>query len=254
MLASDRRKRIVGYIQEFGEVRVDDLKEKFAVSEVTLRRDLDILESEYVIRRVRGGAVLNDNPPLEQLFQEKMALFVAEKRSIAKTAANMVSDGQVVMLSPGSTTTHIARELLEKKSLTVITSAINIAAELSGRENITLVTIGGIVRSGSYAAVGHMADEAIAQMNADYAFVSVDGVDAAAGFTTPNLLESRLNITMLKSALHPVIVSDHSKFGRVALSPVAKLSEVAAFITDAGAPSSYVRTLQSLGCPVQIAR
>ncbi|GMA62705.1 DeoR/GlpR family DNA-binding transcription regulator [Alicyclobacillus fastidiosus] len=253
MLASERRRKIVSYIQERGEVRIEELKTRFGVSEVTLRRDLDILESEYVIRRVRGGAVSNQDRPLELLFKEKMELYIDEKKQIAKAAAGLVEDGQVVMLSPGTTTTLVARELVERRSITVITSAINIAAELAGRENITLVTIGGIVRSGSYAAVGHLADEAIAQMNADYAFVSVDGVEVSAGFTTPNLLESRTNITMLKSAIHSVIVTDHSKLGRVAMSPVAKLNEVSWLITDKQAPSDYVDLLKRRGCRVMLA-
>ncbi|WAH36166.1 DeoR/GlpR family DNA-binding transcription regulator [Alicyclobacillus dauci] len=253
MLAPERRKKIVGYIQERGEVRIDELKSRFGVSEVTLRRDLDILESEYVIRRVRGGAVYNQDPPLEMLFQEKMELYINEKKQIARAAADLVGDGQVVMLSPGTTTTLVARELVDKQSLTVVTSAINIAAELAGRENITLVTIGGIVRSGSYAAVGHMADEAIAQINADYAFVSVDGVDVSSGFTTPNLLESRTNIMMLKSATKTVIVTDHSKLGRVAMSSVARLDEVSLFITDDHASPDYVASLRAHGCNVMVA-
>lgn len=253
MLASDRRRQIVEWIRSHGEVRIEDLKDRFAVSEVTLRRDLDILESEYVIRRVRGGAVLNEQLPFEQLFREKMELAIDEKRKIARYAARLVDDGQVVMLSPGTTTTLIARELMSKRGLTVVTSAVNIAALLAGRENVTLVTIGGIVRAGSYAAVGHMADEAIEQMNADFAFVSVDGVDVSAGFTTPNLLESKTNITMLSSANQGVVVADHTKLGRVALSSVAKLSDVAMFITDDGAPAREVQRLREYGCTVHIA-
>jgi DeoR/GlpR family transcriptional regulator of sugar metabolism len=252
MLASDRRRGIVEYLQTHGEVRIDTLRDLFGVSEVTLRRDLEILESDYVIRRVRGGAVLNQEAPLEQLFQEKLGQHIEAKRQIAKAAASLIQPGQVVMLSPGTTTTYIARELVEKRQLTIVTSAINIAAELAGRENITLVTIGGIVRSGSYAAVGHMADEAIAQMNADYAFISVDGVDVAAGFTTPNLLESRTNAMMLRSAAQAVIVSDSSKLGKIALSPVAKLDEVTMFITDSQADGNYVNKLKQSGCRVMI--
>ncbi|WP_303802652.1 DeoR/GlpR family DNA-binding transcription regulator [Alicyclobacillus macrosporangiidus] len=252
--AEERRQRIADWVAECGEVRIDQLRHFFGVSEVTLRRDLDILESQNRIRRVRGGATANPASALETRFQEKMGLNTAEKRQIAAAAAAMVEDGQVVMLSAGSTTTYLARELLKKRHLTVITPAINIAAELAGHPHITLVMIGGIVRPGSYAAVGHLADEALTQMNADFAFVGVDGVDVQAGFTTPNLMESRTDKMMLHSATRGVIVADRSKFGRVTLAPVARIDEPDLWITDDGMPEETLARLREAGCRVVRAR
>lgn len=250
--AAERRKRIVEYVDRLGEVRMEQLRDWFGVSEVTLRRDLEILESQNFLRRVRGGAVPNVNPPLESRFQERLDLRTAQKREIAIAAAELVKDGQVVMLSAGTTTTYIARELLKKKELTVITTAINIAAELAGYEHITLIMIGGVVRPGSYAAVGHLADDALQQINADFAFIGVDGVDLESGFTTPNLMESRTDSMMLRAASQGIIVADSSKFGRVTLSPVARIDEPTMFITDSDAPEEYVVQLRERGCNVWV--
>jgi DeoR/GlpR family transcriptional regulator of sugar metabolism len=250
--AAERRKRIVEYVQRFGEVRTEQLSEWFGVSEVTLRRDLEILESQNRLRRVRGGAVPNTTPPLETRFQERLELRTAQKREIAAAAAELVKDGQVVMLSAGTTTTYLARELLKKNELTVITTAINIASELAGHDHITLIMIGGVVRPGSYATVGHLADEALLQINADFAFIGVDGIDLDSGFTTPNLMESRTDSIMLRAAAQGIIVADSSKFGRVTLSPVARIDEPTMLITDSDAPEDFVAQLRQRGCKVLI--
>lgn len=249
--AQERRKNILHLMGDRGEISIERLQSLFQVSEVTLRRDLDILESQGRIRRVRGGAVLNSTPALEVRLQEKLQRFVTEKRKIARTASSMVNEGQVVMLSGGTTTTFIARELTKKRDITVVTPAINIAAELAGYDNVTLIMIGGIVRKNSYVATGHIADEVLAGMNADFAFVGVDGVDVSAGFTTPNLVESRTDATMIKSATRSVIVADRSKLGVVAFSPVARIDDPSIFLTDRGAPEDYLQQLRQAGCNVQ---
>ncbi len=248
--ASERRHQIVRYVQETGKMKTDQLCSIFEVSEVTLRRDLEILESQNLIRRIRGGAIPNTSPPLETLFQEKLSLNTRYKKDIAVATASLVADGHVVMLSAGTTTTYIARELVKKRELTIVTSAINIAGELAGYDHITLVVIGGIARKGSYATVGHMADQALTSLNADFSFIGVDGVDLQAGFTTPNLMEAHTDVMMLRAANRGVIVADHSKFGKIALSPVARVNEASLLITDHDANPEYVAELQQRGCNV----
>lgn len=248
--AHERRKQILELASTQREVSIEQLQSHFNVSEVTLRRDLDILELEGHIRRIRGGAVLNNSPELEVKFQEKLGRQINEKQEIAKAAAALVKENQVVMLSGGTTTMYIARELCQKRGITVVTPAINIAAELAGYDSISLVIIGGVVRRDSYVASGHIADEVLASMHADYAFIGVDGVDLKAGFTTPSLIEGRTDSIMLQAATQSVIVADHSKFGQVSLAPIAKLGDVAQFITDSNAPSEYLDELRRQGCKV----
>jgi DeoR/GlpR family transcriptional regulator of sugar metabolism len=250
MIASERRQKIYELASQQQMLTIEELQMQFGVSEVTLRRDLDVLESQGYLRRIRGGAVLDTALQLEVKFQEKLQKNIKLKREIASTAASLVHDGQVVMLSGGTTTLYIARELAQKKDITIVTPAVNIASELAGYDSVTLVVIGGVVRRDSYVASGHIADESLRTMNADYAFVGVDGVDISAGFTTPNLMESRTDRTMLQAANRPVIVADHSKFGRVAFSATAKLNEVSMLITDSEAPIEYVEKLHHAGCKV----
>ncbi|MCF8566674.1 DeoR/GlpR family DNA-binding transcription regulator [Alicyclobacillus tolerans] len=241
------------WVQQQGEMKIEQLRDRFNVSEVTLRRDLEILESQNLIRRIRGGAVPNTTPPLETLFQVKLESCTEQKREIALAAASMVEDGQVVMLSAGTTTTYIARELIRKKELTIVTTAVNIGAELAGYDHITLVMVGGIVRKGSYASVGHLADETLSTMNADFAFVGADGVDIQVGFTTPNLMEGRTDSMMLRAASKGIIVADSSKFGKVAFSPILRIQDPSMLITDRLASPDYVRQLRDAGCRVFIA-
>lgn len=248
--ASERRHHIANYVRLHGKARLDDLANMYDVSDVTIRRDLEILESQNLVHRVRGGAVAESAPPLEIMFQEKLQLYPHLKHEIAVTAASLVEDGHVVMLSAGTTTTYIARELVKKRELTVVTAAINIAWELAGYDHITLVVVGGIARRGSYATVGHMADHALTSLNADFSFVGVDGVDLQAGFTTPNLMEAHTDQMMLRAANRGIIVADHSKFRKVALSPVAKVDQASLLITDHEADPKYVEDLRSRGCHV----
>jgi DeoR/GlpR family transcriptional regulator of sugar metabolism len=239
-------------VNKNGEVKIEQLRDQFNVSEVTLRRDLEILESQNAIRRIRGGAAPINTTALETEFLEKLNLNTEHKKEIAKKAAAMVEDGQAVMLSAGTTTTYIARELVNKKSITVITTAVNIAQELAGYNHITVIMLGGVVRSGSYATVGHTVDSALTTMNADFAFVGVDGVHAASGFTTPHLMEGRTDALMFGAANQGVIVADSSKFGKIALTPVAQPSEAVILITDKNAPDNIVQSLIGKGCKVII--
>ncbi len=249
--AEERRSVILQMLTEHGGVKVQDLCEIFQVSEVTIRRDLEILESKNLITRIRGGAVQQASPALETLFLDRLSLQREAKKSIAACAADIVDDGNVVILSAGSTTTFIARELRKKKELTVVTTAINIASELAGLEHITLVVVGGIVRPGSYAMVGHMAEDALHSLNADIAFVGVDGIDIRTGFTTPNLMEAHVDKVMLQRARKKVIVADSSKFRRFALSPVVGIHDVDLLITDAEGDTEYIDQLKRSGLEIR---
>lgn len=250
MSAFERRHEIVHYVRQYGKASIKQLCTLFSVSEVTLRRDLEILESQNMITRIRGGAVPNTGQSFETIFQEKLLMHPGRKIEIARTAASLVSEGQVVMLSAGTTATYIARELVKKREIMIVTSAINIAWELAGHDHVTLVIVGGIARKGSYATVGHMTDQALASLNADFSFVGVDGIDLQAGFTTPNLMEAHTDAIMLKAANKRVIVADHSKFGKITLSPVAKLNEASFLITDHEADPVYIGQLRERGCDV----
>ena len=166
-------------------------------------------------------------------------------------AAKMVQEGQVVILDSGTTTTEIARALRGFNTLTIVTNAVNIAAELSGTE-VDVILTGGTLRKNSFSLVGPIAEETLRRLNADLLFLGVDGFDVHYGLSTPNLLEAKVNRTMVDVAKRTVAVCDASKFGRRSLSLIAPPTALHEVITDRGAPKADVRALKKIGIEVTL--
>jgi DeoR family transcriptional regulator of aga operon len=182
-------------------------------------------------------------------LREKEKLHRKEKSLIARAAARMVEEGQVVILDSGTTTTAIARALREFESLTVITNAVNIAAELSG-SSLEVILTGGSLRKNSFSLVGPIAEETLRRLNADILFLGVDGFDLHYGLSTPNLLEAKVNRAMMDVARVTVAVCDSSKFGRRSLSSIAPVSEIQHLISDRGISKLDLAALKKLNLQV----
>src|ERR1700691_6428871 len=181
-----------------GRVLVGDLARHFRTSQVTIRKDLDILQAHGRIQRTHGGALPAREGALEDpTLREKEKLHRKEKLQIAAAAVRMVAEGQVVILDSGTTTTAIARALRNFQNLTIITNAVNIAAELSGSAVEVMLT-GGNLRKNSFSLVGPIAEETLHKLNADILFLGVDGFDVQYGLSTPNLLEAKVNRAMIE--------------------------------------------------------
>jgi DeoR family transcriptional regulator of aga operon len=163
-----------------------------------------------------------------------------------------VSEGHVVILDSGTTTTEIARALRNHRNLTVITNAVNIAAELANSP-VEVILTGGAVRKNSFSLVGPIAEETLRRLNADILFLGVDGFDARYGPSTPNLLEAKVNGIMTEIARRTIVVCDSSKFGRRSLSHIAQPSSIQQVITDKGIPKADLQALTNLGIEVTIA-
>jgi DeoR family transcriptional regulator, aga operon transcriptional repressor len=163
----------------------------------------------------------------------------------------MVREGQVVILDSGTTTTAIARAFREFENLTIITNAVNIAAELSG-SSLEVILTGGTLRKNSFSLVGPIAEETLRRLNADILFLGVDGFDVHYGLSTPNLLEAKVNRAMMDIARVTVAVCDSSKFGRRSLSSIAPLSSVHHVITDRGIPKPDLLALKKTGIAVTL--
>jgi DeoR/GlpR family transcriptional regulator of sugar metabolism len=248
-----RRKKIIDLLKEEKILKVSDISQLLKVSDVTIRRDFDYLEQEGMVKKIPGGAVLTGQSAKENSLQEKENYCKYEKMLIARKCAEMVKDNDIVMLSAGSTTTYLARELKEKKNLTIVTTGINIGHELSGLSNIHLVIAGGTVRSMSFAMVGHIAENTLKSVKADIAFIGVDGIELNAGYTTPDLSEAHTDVVMMQSAKRSIVVADHTKFGKTAFSVVAPLEQVDEIVTDAGVDEYYVQAIRNRGVKVSIA-
>src|SRR5271157_694007 len=232
MLTEERQRAILEILRRDGRVLVVDLAKQFHTSQVTIRKDLDILHVKGQIHRTHGGALPAGEGALEDpTLREKEKLHRKEKLQIAAAAARMVSERQVVILDSGTTTTAIARALRNFQNLTIITNAVNIAAELSGSA-LEVILTGGTLRKNSFSLVGPIAEETLRRLSADLLFLGVDGFDLHYGLSTPNLLEAKVNRAMMDVARVSVAVCDSSKFGRRSLSTIAPLSAVHHLITD----------------------
>ncbi len=250
MLIEERRRAILERLHIEGRVLVTELAKRFHTSQVTIRKDLELLHSSGKIHRTHGGALPAREGALEDpTLREKEKLHRKEKIQIATAAARMVEEGQVVILDSGTTTTAIARVLRHYQNLTIITNALNIAAELA-TSSLDVILTGGTLRKNSFSLVGPIAEETLHRLNADILFLGVDGFDVHFGLSTPNLLEAKVNRAMMDIARIVVAVCDSSKFGRRSLSLIAPPSAVHRVITDRLAPKSDIDQLRKAGIEI----
>jgi DeoR family transcriptional regulator of aga operon len=244
MLNEERRRAILDILNREGRLLVSELARQFKTSQVTIRKDLDLLHGQGLVHRSHGGALPAREGALEDpTLREKEKLHRKEKLHIAAAATAMVKEGQVVILDSGTTTTAIARALRNFRKLTIVTNAVNIAAELAGTE-VEVILTGGTLRKNSFSLVGPMAEETLRHLNADILFLGVDGIDAQYGLSTPNLLEAKVNRMMVEGAKRTVAVCDSSKFGRRSLSHIVSLSAIHGVITDRGIPKTDLKALK----------
>ena len=252
MLNEERRREILEMLQSEGRVLVRDLSKKFRTSLITIRKDLESLHRQGLLERTHGGALpLRTGALQDQTLREKERLHRQEKLRIAGAALRMIRPGQVVILDSGTTTTAIARGCRNLRSLTVITNATNIAAELSDSE-VEVVLTGGSLRKNSFSLVGPLAEESLRKLSADLLFLAVDGFDVHYGLTTPNQLEARVNRAMSESARRTIVVCDSSKFGRRSLSLIMGVSSVHETITDRGIPKPDLKALREMEVEVTL--
>ena len=237
MLARHRQSLILQAVRSDGSARVSDLVQRLGVSDMTIRRDLEVLARDGLVEKVHGGAVLPGTPTgREPGFETKLILEQPEKTAIARAAANLVTPGTAIALTGGTTTFALAQCLLDVPGLTIVTNSLPVTNLFSGTRGLdgtadSVVLTGG-VRTPSDALVGPVADLTIRSLHFDLLFLGCYGFDAEAGLTTPNLAEAETNRTFIRVARRVVVLADHTKWGLVSLSSFARLSEVDMLITD----------------------
>jgi DeoR family transcriptional regulator of aga operon len=217
-----------------GSVSVAEIAADLGVSPATIRRDLHLLENQHMLARTHGGAV-RQGVLYELPLRYKGARHQQEKLRIAREAASRVVDGWAVGLTGGTTTTEVARALVDRQRLTVVTNALNIASELAVRPNLKLVVTGGVARAESYELVGPIAEASLAGLNLDVVFLGVDGISPEAGLTTHHEIEAHTNRALIDRARRVTVVADSSKIGRVAFAQICDIDRVDELITDEGA-------------------
>jgi DeoR family transcriptional regulator of aga operon len=249
MRQAERVGAILEHLSAHGSVSVADLASELAVSPATIRRDLELLDDQRLLTRTHGGAVAQ-GVLYELPLRYKTARHQEEKRRIALEAASRVADGEAVGLTGGTTTTEVARVLVERQRLTVVTNALNIASELAIRPNLKLVVTGGWARSESYELVGPLAEQALAGLNLDTVFLGVDGVSFEAGLMTHHEVEAHTNLALMERARRTIVVADSSKIGRTAFARICSIERVDELITDAGADAEALAAIREAGVAV----
>jgi DeoR family transcriptional regulator, aga operon transcriptional repressor len=252
MRQTERISVVLETLASDGSVDVAALVGRLGVSPATIRRDLQFLEEQRMLTRTHGGAVAHD-VLYELPLRYKAARHQDEKRRIAAAAATRVDDGVVVGLTGGTTTTEVARALLDRRGITVVTNALNIAGELAIRADLKLVVTGGTARIESYELVGPVAERALEGMNLDVVFVGVDGISIASGLTTHHEIEAGTNRSMIDRARLVAVVADSSKLGQVAFAQICPIEDVDELITDEAAPETAIAELTEAGIAVTVA-
>jgi DeoR family transcriptional regulator, aga operon transcriptional repressor len=255
--ARQRRERMRVVIGERDFTRVADLSEMFAISEVTVRSDLDALARRGQIRRVRGGAVPRSRSGPERPFEETRTAHADQKQAIGRAAAGLVSHGDTVLLDVGTTAAAVARALVEREDLQdvqVFTNGLNIAMELEPAiPRITVVVTGGTLRPLQHSLVDPLGGTILDQLHASLVFLGCNGVDAEAGVTNLNLPEAEIKRRMLGVAGRRIVIADGSKIGAVTLVQLCDLDDVDLLITSSSADPDVLGVLRERGVEVLVA-
>lgn len=261
MNRTERLNAILDLLAESGQVEVDEIVHKLNVSPATARRDLDSLASQRLLSRTHGGAttgsVAYDLPGRYSRHDQS-----AQKHLIAQAASKLIPRGAVVGLCGGTTSTAIAQVLATREdlnapsnrpALTVVTNAINIAAQLAVRPNFKIMVTGGVLNPRSYELVGPFTDEILQKVTLDLAFIGVNGIDAATGPTVSDEGEATVNSLMANRAAEAYIVADSSKIGQRAFATMRGLA-FRNLITDEGISAADMAAFEASGVSVTVAR
>jgi len=255
MLKAEREARVLRLLidADGGVLRVSQLAEALGVSEMTIRRDLESLEQQGLVRRVHGGAMhVSNSTILEKSFIDRGREYNREKAAIGRAAATLVHDGDVVILDAGTTTLQVARHL-DARRLTVVTNALPVATELAGRDGVSAILLGGNLKGPELCTVGPITTDSLARMAADIVFLSCSGFALERGLTDPDLREAEVKRAMMRAARRIALVADSSKHAAVCFAQIAPLDVLDVLITDSGLPAEARRNIESHGVQVLIA-
>ena len=232
MLAEERREQIALMLRDEKRVSVSALAATYDVSEETIRRDLEKLESMGLARRTYGGALYNEDERKETPYDVRKRSDVKAKYAIAKLAAGLISDGEYIMLDESSTSFYIACQLKKRKNLTVITNSMEIVSELSELNSWTVMCTGGVKRKNAPSFAGHQAENMVRAYHADKAIISCSCLDVDVGFTDRHEDTALIKMAMMASAKQVILAVDSGKFDKVAFASIGRLDQVRYIVTD----------------------
>jgi DeoR/GlpR family transcriptional regulator of sugar metabolism len=249
--ARRRREKILQYLAGHPIASLSELRDLCSASAATIRRDVEKLDGEGAVRRIRGGVALaNANHVITTHRDGKT---IAAKQAIGRAAVELIEDGDTVFISSGSTMLEIARNLLPRSGVTVITNSLPILNVLSDSEGIQLVAVGGVMRRSERSFVGHLMEICLNEIRADKVFLGIQGIHVDNGLTNENLIETQTDRALVAFAKHVIIAADHTKFGVSKASFVDSLERIQTIVTDPLVPRDMLNEITRHGVEVIIA-
>ena len=249
----ERQKQILSLLSQQGRLSVSEIVTQFSISEATARRDLETLSAKGKVQRVHGGVIAVEQAPPESPILERENEQAEEKARIGRAAASLVDNHETVFLGSGTTVLEIARNLRDHRDLTVITNSLPVLNMLAGRKEITVVSLGGMLRESELSFIGHITEQALVEVHADKVFMGTRGISLEHGLTNDYLQETLTDRAILKSGREVIIVADHTKVSRVATVLLAPLSQMHLLVTDSKVDKKFVQALKRRSIQVLVA-
>lgn len=253
MFAAERRQRILELVRSSGAISLRELARQVATSEVTVRRDLRALAAQGLLDRHHGGAALPGGLSHEPTYSEKALVAADAKAAIGALAAELVSDGDAIVVGAGTTTQAFAARLTRHTELTVVTNSLLVASGLAGARGVEVVMTGGTLRGSIHALVGGTTEQALAHVQGTRVFISGNGLTAARGLSTPNLTVAGVDRALAAAAAEVVVLADHTKIGAEALLQTVATDDIQHLVTDDAADEAELDALRELGITVHVA-
>jgi len=242
---SERQEQILERVKRQGSLSVAEIVEQFSISEATARRDLETLASEGKLQRVHGGALSLHQAPPEPPILQRENWQREEKQRIGQAVAGLIGDGETVFLGSGTTVLEVARNLKKRNNLTVISNSLPVLDTLSGQPEITLISLGGILRKSELSFIGHITEQSIRDLHADKVIIGIHAISLEHGLTNDYLPETMTDRAILQMGQKVVVAADHTKFGMVSTSRVAPVEIVHTIVTDTQVPQEFIESLRA---------
>jgi DeoR/GlpR family transcriptional regulator of sugar metabolism len=246
----ERQNQIMQILARNQRISVTEICETFEVSEATARRDLEALAVQGILQRVHGGAIPVGRAAPELPLLERCLEQASEKERIGKAAAAMVNNNETIFLGSGTTVLEVAKNIREHKGLTVITNSLPVINALSGLPEILVIVLGGMLRDSELSFIGHITEQALAEVRAEKVFIGTRAISLDQGLTNDYLQETMTDRAILKAGREVIVVADHSKFGRVATALLAPIESVHTIVTDEGTQQDFLDAVQERGLRV----
>jgi len=243
LFAAERYQKIKQVLIEYGRVDVNNLSKLLSVSEVTIRKDLEKLESQGFLLRTHGGAVLNEDYAAKEEADELEVAELESKETIGTIASQLVEDGDTVFIGPGTTCWQIAKNLKDKKDVIVITNNLNAVSELFSKSNCKVIVTGGDLDSAGRTMMlnGEIFLRTIKDIYVDKAFIGVDGISFKRGYAIRNIGFTAVCKEIKKRCNEFIVVADHTKFNQNAISSLGDLTMADKVVSDNLVPSEYIQ-------------